>query len=263
MIKATKFSRYGDLNSHDILKVTAVFAMIIGHFGHFFYPDDLNYRVVGRAAVPIFLFLVGYSLNYTFNPKVLFIAIAVTATDIIFHHPVLTLNILYTICLWRFFMLKMNKDDYIDKNLLFLFPLALIMAFPTFLVLDANSIALLFIICGYLSRNNIKHTRAKIFFFLTFLAHTLATLASYEFNAIQMIVVCLLLAGLFYFFFIYEFKKLLHITSPLAINTIKFTSRYSLYIYGAHLILFKITATLLFPEEYYQFIWFANEAIFE
>jgi FtsH-binding integral membrane protein len=45
----------------DLLKVIGVAALLIDHYGLFYQPDDVWWRLVGRTASPIFFFLIGFA----------------------------------------------------------------------------------------------------------------------------------------------------------------------------------------------------------
>jgi len=256
MVTLNKLQKYGNLNTHDILKIAAIIAMIIGHYGNYFLPEELTLRVIGRVAVPVFLFLVGYSLQYKFRASVLFFAIASTLTDLIFHLPILPLNILYTIVFWRFVMFKIEKSEYsIENNLFFLFTLVIFLTLPMVFILDGDSLAFLFILCGYLTRKNIKGKKIILFYSLTYVISVAATLFYFDFSPIQQTSIIILVALMMYIFYNYSFSKLNIIKNKVLIYIIKFMSRYSLYIYGTHVIIFKIIATMLYPDEYSGFSW--------
>ena len=51
-------------NLYDYLKVIAIITMIIDHIGYLYFPDALALRLIGRVALPLFLFLVGVNGSY-------------------------------------------------------------------------------------------------------------------------------------------------------------------------------------------------------
>lgn len=56
------FFRYGkNANTHDLIKVIAIAAMIIDHVGGYLLHNQVEYRLIGRAAAPLFFFLIGYN----------------------------------------------------------------------------------------------------------------------------------------------------------------------------------------------------------
>ncbi len=55
------------VSEHDLFKLTALLLMFIDHIGVFVFPDVIWWRIFGRAAAPIFFFLIGYSRSYRFH----------------------------------------------------------------------------------------------------------------------------------------------------------------------------------------------------
>ena len=51
-------------NLYDYLKIAAIVVMIIDHAGFFLLPELVVFRVIGRLAFPVFLFLVGLNGFY-------------------------------------------------------------------------------------------------------------------------------------------------------------------------------------------------------
>ncbi len=45
----------------DVLKFVGVVALLVDHYGLFYRPDENGWRLVGRAAAPIFFFLIGFA----------------------------------------------------------------------------------------------------------------------------------------------------------------------------------------------------------
>ncbi len=61
-------SKYGQLNTYDLLKFIACVLMIVDHIGVFFLEDQVFLRVLGRGAYPIFAFCIGYNKSYKVTP---------------------------------------------------------------------------------------------------------------------------------------------------------------------------------------------------
>ena len=64
-------------NLYDYLKIAALCSMILDHIGYYLYPDNQRWRVYGRFAFPIFLFLVGYNISYRWRRNLVGFAIAI------------------------------------------------------------------------------------------------------------------------------------------------------------------------------------------
>ncbi len=59
-------------NLYDYLKIIALVTMILDHIGFSFYPDVELFRIIGRTAFPIFLFLVWYNHSYAHRSNLWF-----------------------------------------------------------------------------------------------------------------------------------------------------------------------------------------------
>lgn len=51
-------------NLYDYLKVVAILTMIVDHLGYYLFPEVLEFRLIGRVAFPLFLFLVGFNASF-------------------------------------------------------------------------------------------------------------------------------------------------------------------------------------------------------
>lgn len=84
-----------------MLEIIAYTTMIIDHIGYCYYPDIYLFRIIGRIALPIFLYLVGNGVEKTSNIKKYLIRILLTACIsqpiyiLLFHND--TLNICFTL----------------------------------------------------------------------------------------------------------------------------------------------------------------------
>ena len=69
------------VDNTDWLKTTAIIAVVIGHFGHFFMEDDHWWAVFGRVAAPAFFFLQGYAQSRTIPLNWIWIGVTLTLLD--------------------------------------------------------------------------------------------------------------------------------------------------------------------------------------
>jgi hypothetical protein len=49
----------------DLLKAAALVFVFVDHWGHYFAPDEIWWRVVGRASLPVWFFLIGFARSRT------------------------------------------------------------------------------------------------------------------------------------------------------------------------------------------------------
>lgn len=66
----------------DLLKCVAIVCMVLDHIGHFLFPDEPGWRVVGRLAAPVFFFLIGYGRIWAVPRSWLAFGLILTALDI-------------------------------------------------------------------------------------------------------------------------------------------------------------------------------------
>ncbi|MBX9759789.1 MAG: conjugal transfer protein TraX [Beijerinckiaceae bacterium] len=87
----------------DLLKLAGLVFVFADHFGLFFAPDEDWWRVAGRAAAPIFFFLIGFARTRTIPMSWLVLGAILTALDIYVSEGLddVTLNILFNFALVR------------------------------------------------------------------------------------------------------------------------------------------------------------------
>ena len=87
----------------DLLKLAGLAFVFADHFGLFFAPDEEWWRVVGRAAAPIFFFLIGFARTRTIPVSWLVLGAILTALDYYVSEDLedVTFNILFNFALVR------------------------------------------------------------------------------------------------------------------------------------------------------------------
>jgi len=61
--------KWGTIMTVFVLKLIAIITMLIDHTGAILFPDDYNYRIIGRLAFPIFAFLIAEGYAHTRDIK--------------------------------------------------------------------------------------------------------------------------------------------------------------------------------------------------
>lgn len=94
------------ITTTDLLKFAGLAFVFADHTGLFFAPDDDWWRVIGRAAAPIFFFLIGFARSGAVPPVWLVLGAILTALDVYVSDGLddVTLNILFNFALIRFAM---------------------------------------------------------------------------------------------------------------------------------------------------------------
>ena len=79
MCDMTKRNPVGFL-SGNLLKIIAMVLMTIDHYAVLFHPYDINWRIPGRLAFPIFAFFIAEGYRYTRNRLRYFLTLAIAGT---------------------------------------------------------------------------------------------------------------------------------------------------------------------------------------
>lgn len=237
-----------NLTSYDLLKTFAVVIMIVDHIGHYFFPEVLWLRVIGRLCVPVWFFLIGYARSRDLPKELWLGALILTVADIIVGMPLFPLNILVTIILVR---LVLDKTiSLFEKNQIWQYGigfLLFIFIIPMSIITDYGTSGLILAMFGYY----IRHKRSDrftlgvmMFCWLSFvISQQLASGFSVDqFNAMAGGAL-LIFWGLKYFKPM-ELPSLQRSATRGGVGLLKMCGRYSLEIYVAHLLLFKFIALL-------------------
>lgn len=243
MSKLFKSFDYGTVpNSYDILKAIALLTMVADHVGNYLFPDILWFRVAGRIAFPIFLFLVGYSGVYRFNPWLLVGAIAIWISAYITGFPFLPLNILFAILLWRTVIGWLNSRPHILNDTFMLWVAMLVFYVPTLLLVEYGTLGLMFAVLGWYVRTGRDDTVTRSAWFFTFALSLTIQIYAFGFGAAHSAVY--IIESLFLFIALHQFvmrpfpiQLLGHPTLLLARNT--------LFLYVLHVIALQVIASML------------------
>lgn len=92
------------ITTTDLLKLAGLAFVFVDHTGLFFAPDDEWWRVFGRAAAPIFFFLIGFARTSAVPLRWIVLGAILTALDLYVSDGFddVTLNILFNFALIRF-----------------------------------------------------------------------------------------------------------------------------------------------------------------
>lgn len=98
------------ITTTDLLKFAGLAFVLADHTGLFFAPDEEWWRVFGRAAAPIFFFLIGFARTSSVPFTWLVLGAALTALDAYVSNGLddVTLNILFNFALIRLVMPKVE-----------------------------------------------------------------------------------------------------------------------------------------------------------
>lgn len=237
--------RYGkDPTWYDIIKAAAIVLMVVDHIGSFFMPELQWLRGIGRLSMPLFLFLVGYSLQYKLDKTLLLFACVIVVCDITLGRNVLPLNILFTIVFVRMALGTIAKNPEWINNYRLMIGLCALFWLSTVFLVEYGSSAFFIGVAGYYARKGMTNAKPYCFFFYAaFLFNSVTQALNYH----PLLCILVVIASF------YEAKLLLHLavsgkikepfrklhSSRIMALSVMLASRYSLHLYVAHYILFK------------------------
>lgn len=231
--------RYGRvLNTHDLLKILATIFMIIDHVGHYVWYDKYLWcRLLGRAAAPLFFFLIGYSGKIRLRPILFVYAIILTLSGSLVYHNIwinILVNFIIIDCVLR--LCPAQSLDTFQRMGGFIAAL-----FINLLVYSNLEYGTLGLLLAYSARLlALGDRQAKVWLVLSLLAFFIWEMYGFHFNRhpSYMIAFIALILGLFMIMQSYSLKNLACPRWLLLPGLI--ISRYSLEIYFYHLLFFHI-----------------------
>ncbi len=255
-----------ELTSYDLLKTLAIVLTIVDHVGYFFYPDDMWFRVWGRFCLPIWFFLIGYA-NTTKVPKSFWVGGSVLVVSaMIAGEYLLPLNILFTMAFLRMYRAGVVRHSVATPEALRgMFLILFFLSFPTAILVEYGSIAMLFVLVGYMARHREKvYERIEKKYVLLYVAVSFATFYLTLGIAMPSLApdqALFMLGGFIVVAFIlWRFEPVIYVDAdkfmaPSFISIFKFFGRKTLEIYVAHLLIFRAIAMYYDPERFGFMEW--------
>lgn len=263
MRKLIKTFDYGTVpNSYDLFKAIALALMIVDHTGYYLFPDNIWLRVLGRIAFPIFLFLVGYSQSYRFDKWLLVGAVLVFISQGINGVPMLPLNILFSILLWRMLLGWLEKRQHILNDILMVWVAMVIFYLPTIFLIEYGTLGLMFALLGWYVRQRQMDAGMRLTWLFSTFFWIISQAFAFQFTAPQ--VMLFIIEGICLAMALSQFTLRSHLLPPEHTTLsptwleklVILTARNSLLIYVLHVILFQCLAHALYPETYGQLFIF-------
>lgn len=147
-----KTHKYGSANSYDAVKCIALITMVIDHLGEYLFPEAMWLRVAGRAAMPLFFFLIGYNGSYGVSRQLLLAALVVLLLNFLFRYPIFPLDILFSIIITRLALGVLHKRAMLFSQLGGVLLAGLVFLPLTIVLVDYGTFGLLIAVGGYLVR---------------------------------------------------------------------------------------------------------------
>lgn len=246
------------LTTHDLLKTLALVTMISDHIGHYFFPEYVWLRVVGRFSAPVWFFLIGYADTRRVPWDWWAGAFIVALSRIVTGQFIFPLNTLFALAAARLMidgiMARALKDGQS------LWGMALLMFFlvlPTMALFEYGTAGLLFTMLGFLRRHGGRMGvptlhQAAFAVIAAAVMLLLDFLMLWGLAAGPSVVLIGGSLGLTALLFVFRPAPLLRVTTalgPLA-GVLRFTGRHTLEIYVIHLVAFSGLASLLWPRRF-------------
>ncbi|MFA5591738.1 MAG: TraX family protein [Micavibrio sp.] len=143
------------ITSYDLLKSVALALMIIDHIGAFFFPEQYGWRVVGRMSAPVWLFLIGYAQTRELSPSLWVGTFILVAGNFALGQPLLPLCILATFLAARAVLDPLMGLIRRKPSSLYVAAAALFgLNFVTMPLIEYGSAAFYFVMIGYFVRHS-------------------------------------------------------------------------------------------------------------
>ncbi len=225
----------------DVLKLVALLLMFVDHAGNYVFTSDHDQyylRAIGRGAAPIFLFLAGYAKSYRFSWELLGLAVALTVFEWWFFWRIDTVNILFSILVSRAIFNWFESRGRIIRRPIEWYVAATAL-FVLAAVVDYGSLGFLLALAGYMRRHKEAYHPAlrkglSVVMLATFGAFQIQFFAP----AISPPISAGVMGAVFLWCMCFEVREVRARWLPKVVRyVLKLLSRYSGYIYVAHLMM--------------------------
>lgn len=207
-------------NYQDLLKFIGIIAVFLDHFGLYFMQDYTILRVLGRFAMPIFCFFVGFNFKKP-NIKLLIYGSILTSIFAIFFN-IFCLNMLITMYIGHWYLYITDKYSYNSKTNIWTQLIILVAIMPLISqYVEYGSIAIAIILLGNLKAKNILDYKMMIF---TTISLIIFTQENFEFSFINSILSAIILSIASYLLFARNHSSKINLN-------LRYISRNSLIIY--------------------------------
>lgn len=235
-----------DLTTIDYLKTAAIVLTIIDHVGYYLFPDIMWLRVIGRFCVPLWFFLIGYATTRELPIRWLIAALILAIASVAVGMSPLPLVVLVTMAasralldpFWRFVM---DRPFYFWWIVLLLF----FCGYATDMFMEYGTMGFLLACAGYALRHETEVEEVfgvgmpGLILAVALVAFGTLSWFKFGFDLLQGLVLFGGLVGIFFILQDFKAKTLPGTAGGINAPLIRFTGRYTLEIYVAHLLILK------------------------
>jgi hypothetical protein len=248
-----------ELTSYDLVKALALVIMVADHIGHYFFPQDLWWRAVGRIGFPVWFFLMGYSTRRTIPKEMIIGGVLVTIALVVSGQFLLPVNALFSMAI-----IRLSIDPLMARALRNYQAFWSMVGLLSFMVLlsmlgfEYGTLGLMFAMYGYMRRHkeNIKIEPYMYALFVLAIGFIFilynVVLMNGKLDAPQYAFMTLGTFGMTILLFFFRPKVYPRLTRSLGFLTpvIQFMGRRTLELYVAHIALFCGLAMYLDPSRF-------------
>lgn len=246
------------LTTYDLVKTLAIVLMLVDHIGYFFFPDEMWFRVFGRACLPIWFFLIGYANSRDLAAPLWIGAALVWAGNITLGGAVFPLNILFTMIAIRL-VIDYVADKMFNRWVWLVggFALLALVSLPSAVAMEYGTSGLLLALFGYAMRHEeeVRLPRWALYVFSALALVLFAVIQNYLFGRMNAdfgeaersaTVILVGLSGLMMACFSpLALPRLTEALPRFMTLILQVCGRFTMEIYVIHLILFRLASVLL------------------
>lgn len=242
----TTLTRYGAINSYDLIKFLALVIMTIDHVGAYLYPheDMLWLRAIGRLSFPVWLFLIGFSVKHHIRRDLIMVALIMSLVTPLTYIPVFPLNILVTIILVRLFLNVIDNRQLLQREPLMLWLAVTVFGLSTSVLCEYGSFALMYACLGYITRHGLQGWKYRAFYVLSYGFFVAWQIYAFGFGLWQSAFVSIGMAVICWHLYRFRVVTMDHAVPAILHGPIRYLARQSLYYYAAHRLLFQAIAAI-------------------
>ncbi|MFK7839725.1 MAG: TraX family protein [Bdellovibrionales bacterium] len=246
------------LTSTDLLKSLALILMFVDHIGHFFYPDEEWFRVVGRLSVPIWFFLIGYADVRKVQGVIWLGGFVVLLSTLISGYYIFPLNVLFTLALARLWVDRLmfgalqNYEAFVGMFFILLF-----LGVPSAMFFEYGAFGMMFTVFGYMRRHHegLEIRPLAKYGFLVAIGVVYVAFSGLSLTAFSNAQLLFLSVALFFLMMVmYHFRRCEFVSVPQGLERFmipfKILGRHTLLIYVLHLSLLNILMIFIGDERY-------------
>jgi len=242
------------VTSYDLLKSLALLLMLVDHIGVYFFPDVIEYRLVGRLSAPIWLFLIGYARSRGDILKLFSAGVIAQISYGLMFADWFYFDILFLMLLARYFLDDLMRYLLVSQRRFIIMAIVIaLLSVPTGLVIMYGTLGLGFVIYGYLARYRQDHKNVNdgfiagyaVFLIVTYAFYNLIVFSGLPDYGLNFLIVggaAIALVGALFrpaAFPLFDHSALRLLKWPL-----KIMGRYTLEFYVIHLIAFRVVSYL-------------------